>query len=200
MKMRDVGARAAMLLMLPMTMAWSQMAGTLTVQPESRLTVRGKSTMKDFECKAKTFAAAVATKMPDASAAVVQGKAGIESVALTVPAADLDCDNGTMNDHMRKAIKAKDHPMISFRLDSYDLAPQADSTRATLRGTLSLGGVDKPISIETTAKAGAAGALIVSGSYELRMTDWGLKPPSLMMGTMKVKEKVTVSFDIHLKP
>jgi hypothetical protein len=31
------------------------------------------------------------------------------------------------------------------------------------------------------------------------MTDYGLKAPTLMMGTMKVDEKVKVGFDLFLK-
>ncbi len=31
------------------------------------------------------------------------------------------------------------------------------------------------------------------------MKDYGVKPPSLMLGTMKVAEKVTVHFDLLLK-
>jgi hypothetical protein len=31
------------------------------------------------------------------------------------------------------------------------------------------------------------------------MKDWGVKPPSLMLGTMKVKEMVTINFDVTFK-
>jgi hypothetical protein len=31
------------------------------------------------------------------------------------------------------------------------------------------------------------------------MTEFGLKPPTLMLGTMKVDEKLTVGFDVVLK-
>ena len=39
----------------------------------------------------------------------------------------------------------------------------------------------------------------VKGVYDLRMTDFGLKAPSLMMGTMKVQDVVKVNFDLVLK-
>ena len=32
------------------------------------------------------------------------------------------------------------------------------------------------------------------------MTDYGVKPPSLMMGTMKVHDPVKLNFDVILKP
>jgi len=49
------------------------------------------------------------------------------------------------------------------------------------------------------ASEGASGMLHVVGTHELRMTEWGLKPPTLMLGTMKVDERVKVGFDLLLK-
>jgi hypothetical protein len=39
----------------------------------------------------------------------------------------------------------------------------------------------------------------VTGSYPLKMTEYGLKPPSLMFGRIKVAESVRVNFDLLLK-
>ena len=41
--------------------------------------------------------------------------------------------------------------------------------------------------------------LRVTGSYDLNMTEYGLKPPTLMFGRIKVGETVTVKFDLLLK-
>jgi polyisoprenoid-binding protein YceI len=116
-----------------------------------------------------------------------------------VPAEKLDCRNGTMNEHMRKALKAKEFPTIVFRAASYDLARTSDSVAITLNGSLTLGGVEKPITVTAQAKPGPDGTLVVFGTREVRMTEFGLKPPSLMLGTMKVDEKLTVGFEVVLK-
>ena len=51
------------------------------------------------------------------------GRKAIENaVDVTVPSEKMDCDNGTMNDHMRKALKVSDFPTIVFRLANYDVA------------------------------------------------------------------------------
>ena len=39
----------------------------------------------------------------------------------------------------------------------------------------------------------------MTGSYTVKMTEFGLKPPTLMMGTLKVNENVAVNFDLYLK-
>ena len=56
-----------------------------------------------------------------------------------------------------------------------------------------------PITIAATAKSAAAGVLQVSGVYELRMSDYGLKPPKLMMGAFKVDDPIKVNFDLLLQ-
>jgi polyisoprenoid-binding protein YceI len=104
-----------------------------------------------------------------------------------------------MNEHMRKALKAAQHPAIVFRVDTYELAKSADGVAVTLTGALTLGGVEKPVTINAKAKQGENGTLLVSGTHEVRMTEFGLKPPTLMLGTMKVDERVKVGFDIVLK-
>jgi polyisoprenoid-binding protein YceI len=100
---------------------------------------------------------------------------------------------------MRKALKAKDYPTVVFRAEAYDLARSNDSVAVTMTGTLTLGGVEKPITIKAQAKPGSNGTLVVSGTREVRMTEFGLKPPTLMLGTMKVDDRVTVGFDVVLK-
>ena len=171
----------------------------LDVQPESRLWISGTSTVRSVQCQASSFDAKVESAGSDAIASILAGEKAVSTVEVTVPAEKLDCRNGTMNEHMRKALKAKENPTIVFRASSYDLAKSDDGMAVTLNGTLTLGGVQKPIAIKANAKRNAEGALIVSGTREIRMTEFELKPPTLMLGTMKVDEKITVGFDVVLK-
>jgi len=186
-------------ILAPAIIAWSSARDSLTVQPQSRLWVEGTSTVRGFECKATSFQSHVEATGPTAVSAVLAGEKGVSGVELTIPIAQLDCGNGTMTDHMRKALKATENPEIVFHLSSYDLAKAADGVQATLNGTLNLGGVEKPIVVNADVKEGADGALHVVGVHEIMMKEYGLKPPSLMMGTMKVNERVKVRFDLLLK-
>jgi polyisoprenoid-binding protein YceI len=182
----------------PAAVAWTSAPAPLTLQPQSRLWINGTSTMRAFQCKAASIDARVDAGA-GAVSAVLAGEKAVRAVDVAVPAEKLDCGNGTMNDHMYKALKAKDHPTITFRLASYEVAKGGDGVQGTVTGTLTLGGVQKSITMSGTAKDDGAGALRVVGTHELRMTEYGLKPPSLMMGTMKVDERVKVSFDLLLK-
>jgi polyisoprenoid-binding protein YceI len=114
----------------------------------------------------------------------------VTAANVTVKTAELECGNNTMNEHMRKALKQTEHPTIAFKLGTYTLAPNG-----TLSGTLQIAGQELPIQIPATITEDG-GTIKVTGNKAINMKEWGIKPPSLMMGTMKVKEVVTINFDL----
>ena len=183
----------------PAVVAWTSLNTSLSLQPKSRLWVEGTSTVKSFSCQAPTVDATIEATSPDVASLITAGEKAVQTVELTIPVKTMDCKNGTMNEHMMKALKAKEHETIVFRLSSYDLAQVGEGTKVNLTGTLTLGGVQKTISMIANAKTADDGSLRVEGTHELRMKEYGLKPPTLMMGTMKVNELVKVRFDLLLK-
>lgn len=188
----------AALVLAPALVAWTAFE-SLTLQPQSRLWVTGTSTVRSFECKAGALETSVEAEGAGAVQAVLAGQKAVKTVQVKVPAAKLDCANGTMNGHMMKAIKGADHPTIEFRVASYDIEKGAAGVTGKLNGTLDLGGVKKPITVVAAGRREADGTLRVTGSHELKLSDYSLKAPSLMMGTMKVGNTVTVHFDLLLK-
>ena len=168
------------------------------LQPQSRLWIDGTSTIRSFSCKADDVNAVVETNDLNAIPTLLSGDKGVKAVRVTVPAERMDCGNGTMNEHMRKALKVAESPTITFTLSDYDVAKNADGITGTINGTLDLGGVKKSISFKANGRS-EGGMLHIDGAYDLRMTDYGLKPPKLMFGRIKVGETVKVNFDLLLK-
>jgi len=188
----------ALAILVPVSGAWTVANEQLVLQPQSRLWIDGTSTIRSFTCKAAEVNAVVEVNGANVIPSLLTGEKGVKAVEVTVPAEKMDCGNGKMNDHMRNALKVSDNPTITFSLTNYDVAKNADGISGTINGTLDLGGVKKPISLQATG-APVGDMLHVSGVYELRMTDYGLKPPSLMFGRIKVGETVKVGFDLLLK-
>jgi hypothetical protein len=172
---------------------------TIDVESTSRIWVKGTSSVRAFECQVPVFESRMVSASDDAVAAILAGEKAIDSIALAIPSMSLDCRNGSMNGHMRKAINAADGDTIGFTVSSYSLTSAEQGMNVTLEGSLALGGVTKPVTVAALAKAGPEGTVQVTGSHELNMRDYGLKPPTLMFGTMKVHDKVTVGFDLLLK-
>lgn len=169
----------------------------LQLKDGSRLWFDGTSTVRSWSCEAPRIDAAIdgAANTP---AAVLAGEKAVTKVELTFPVAQLDCDNRTMNNHMLKALNAERHQQIRFTLADYALTAGAPAS-GQLQGSLLLNGQTRPITVPAQFAA-ANGALRVTGAYELKMTDWGVEPPRLMMGTLRVGETITVHFDLLLQP
>jgi len=173
----------------------------LSAKAPSRISVAGTSTVRDWKCEATQIEAAVTGARIAMTASAKEVTAAAKHAELTVPVAQLECHNGTMNEHMRNALKADAHQTIQYRITHWDLTPRGDDEGVlTTSGTLAMAGAEKPISVELTAKRIADRTWRLTGSKTLKMTEWGMKPPSLMMGTMKVRDPVTVTFDIVLEP
>jgi polyisoprenoid-binding protein YceI len=143
-------ALATLIGLAPAAIAWRSAGDTLTLTPQSRLWIDGKSTVRKFSCKAPVFTAEV-DAAPGAVSAVLGGAKAVHAVTVTVPAEKMDCGNGTMNEHMLKALKVKDAPTIEFKLTGYDVAKGSAGVQGTLDGTLTLGGRTRPVSIAAQA-------------------------------------------------
>lgn len=179
---------------------WATEQVALSLAPTSDLWFSGTSTVRSWKCKAPVMTAAVDAASPEVAKAILAGEKAVRTVRLTIPSAKLDCDNGTMNGHMQKALNVDKQPSIIFALSTYELAGAAAARTGTLQGTLSINGMEQPITLQTTFADAGAGALRVKGTYVLQMTKFGVKPPTLMLGTMKVGDDVTVGFDLVVKP
>jgi polyisoprenoid-binding protein YceI len=188
-------AFAAVMVLAPVRFA----ADDLVAQPQSRIWVEGTSTIKAFQCTVPNFTINVKASGAEAVSAVLAGQKAVRTVELTIPAAKIECGNGTMNEHMRTAIKAEESPTIRFTLASYDVAKAGDGVQGMVRGSLALGGAEHPIDVSAVATDAGNGAMRIVGGYEVALSAFDLKRPSLMFGRIKVGDKVQVKFDFVFK-
>lgn len=198
MRRHTTWAVAALLGLAPATIAAKTAAESLTMQPQSRLWFDGTSTVRKWSCSAPAFDVDVQSA-PGGIPGVLSALRVVQSATVRVPAAKLECGNGTMNDHMKKALQVGAHPTIEFRMTGYEVTKGGSGVEGTLNGTLVIAGQPRPISIPAEARGDAGGTLRVTGATEVDMTQHGVKPPTLMMGTLKTGPKVTVRFDLAFK-
>ena len=172
--------------------AFAQMPAPSASQPLAsniQLYLEGTSTVRGFKCTAKTISAKVITDASNPADVAVSDL--VATAKVVIPVAGIDCENDTMNGHLRKALTDKD---ISFALSDYTVT----GSNVVLKGTLSIAGRDQAIEIPGTLTTDAAGVR-VKATKTIDMTQWGVKPPSLMMGTMKVRPAVNITFDAMVK-
>lgn len=175
-------------------------AAPFQLQPESRLWVEGTSTVRSFTCQATDLRGTVAPAAGATGLAIAELQSSVSGATVVASVAGLDCGNGTMNGHLRKALEAPQHPNITFTMASHRVGGAASPAQVTMNGNLRIAGQEKPVTIQAQAVQEPNGGLRVRGSKEIAMTEFGVRPPSLMLGTMKVGDRVTVHFDVLLKP
>ena len=114
-----------------------------------------------------------------------------------IPVASLKSGEKGLDKNMLKAMNAEKHPDVLFTLAKYE--PVQTSTTGvmttTASGELTISGQTKPATLELEFAPGPGG-LRVRGAYALKMSDFGIAPPKLFLGTIKVRDPVTVRFDL----
>ncbi|HEX6588559.1 MAG TPA: YceI family protein [Longimicrobiales bacterium] len=155
------------------------------------ITLSGGSTVRDWSCAVTAFDATV--RSPGSVAAPMPN--GQETAAFNIPVNGIDCRNRTMNGHLREALHGERHPNIQFELTRYTIV---DGTTIRAQGNLTVGGRATPIEVAASYTA-ADGTLRVHGTKSLRMTELGVRPPTLMLGTLKVDDEVTITFDLTIR-
>ena len=116
----------------------------------------------------------------------------LHAFEIAVPAAKLTSDKEGLDKNMHKALKAQEHPEITFRLVRLEAKDAVGPMRAV--GVLKIAGVEREIALDLKRERKDNG-LLVKGEIQLLMTDFGIAPPKAMLGMLKTDPKVTVTFE-----
>lgn len=188
---------ALLLLLAPPALAAGGVG--LVAGPGSRLWLEGTSTLHPYSSTATAVLAELKIEAAGAAGALAAAQAGKPaSLSLAVPVAGLKSEHSGLDKNLRAALKAEEFPEIAFTLDAYRKAPEG-SGRFLATGKLSVAGRSNPIELEV-ALAARDGVLLVEGEEPLLMTDYGIKPPKMMLGAIKTGDRVVVKFRLELAP
>jgi polyisoprenoid-binding protein YceI len=171
----------------------------LNIDSESLLQVSGTSTVHAWTCGVETFEGAI-----EADPAAAPASSLVEAltrVQVTVPIAGLECRNGTMNKKAHEALGGKSHPTIQYALTSARVASiDADGwTVLDTAGRLTIGGAERPIQMLVRGLALPDGRYRFTGSVSVKMSDFDVKPPTAMLGTMRTGDAVDIEFDVQAR-
>lgn len=121
----------------------------------------------------------------------------LTSVSFTVPTARITVLDPHMDPGKRAQVQANmvgpevldtaKYPEITFKSTSINAA----SGGWDVTGDLTLHGVTRPIQLHVTETGGR-----YQGSTTLKQTDFGIRPITIVGGTVKVKDVVQIDFDI----
>lgn len=121
----------------------------------------------------------------------------VSQVVVKIPVISIKSTKGKIMDNKTyDAFDYKKNPEIVFALKAQTINPK--NSTMELAGSLAMAGVVKPVNVTVTYKVLSSGELQIIGSKKIVMTDFGMEPPTAMMGTIKVGNDVSVYFEITL--
>ncbi|WP_407428307.1 YceI family protein [Arcticibacter sp.] len=173
------------------TVAFTQRsaAQTYKIAPGSEIKVAGTSNIHDWTMQTNTIAG-------DAQVTLT-GKdlTDVKALTFNIAVKNLKGKEDLLNSRAHKAMKADKFPAIAFKLNSATVS--GDIVKGT--GALTIAGVTKDITVQGKASENADGSISLSGTRKIKMSEYGIQPPSFMLGALKVADEINVIYTLKLK-
>jgi len=160
----------------------------MLIPSESKVTISGTSNLHEWEEKVKTFDVTMLFQPQGADIT------SISKVSFVSKSVSVVSENSIMTGKTHDALQVEKHPDIVFRSSEASILDlQGNNLKGSVSGDLILNGVTKRIVISFTGVL-SGDKMEISGTQLLNMTDFGIKPPTAMFGTLKTGDKVEVTF------
>jgi polyisoprenoid-binding protein YceI len=198
--MKKTSFAGVALITLAVAAAGAQETARVAVSPESKLWIEGTSNLHGWSCKATTLDAAVEIDPAAAAQVAVAPPKALKKVHVKVPVKSIKCGHGGMDDNVYKALKADDSPEISYILATFEAVPgeAKDSFMLHTVGSLTIAGKENKVSMDVAATRLPDGTVKATGMVPIKMTDFGIKPPTAIFGRLKTGDDVKVNFELSI--
>lgn len=158
-----------------------------------KLAINGTSTMHDWSSSATNVT--VQGDFVINNGVIEKITAGAVNVVVT--SIKSHKNSGLMDSRTHETLKADKYPNITYAVSKISNIQQSGGeATGTVSGTLTIGGVGKPTDVVLKMKVLPNGDIEVKGNKKILMSNHGIKPPSFMLGALKVGDEV--SLDIYV--
>lgn len=174
------------------------------VHADSRFWIKGEATTHDFTCVVERVEG-TATLPPASEAETTTSRQpsrseGQAQALVRVPVEAFDCGNSRMTADLKETLQMEAHPTIRLELVHASVVGpvvgRAGWHRIEALGTLTIAGTKRLRRIHLIGRAMGDDRYRVQGCHTLRMTYFGIEPPTKALGLIKVKNRVEVQFDL----
>ena len=161
-------------------------AQTLAIK-SSAVTINGETNVNhDFAIKATEVKGkmTVADNLP-------------KSLTVEIPVRSLISGEKLMDKKTHEAFNEPKNPTILFNMTELNsLQVNGENIAVTVTGNLSLKGETKKVTLKADGKEVSPGVYTFQGKLPVKMSAYGMKAPTAMLGTMKTKDLVTVNYKV----
>lgn len=157
----------------------------------SKLTISGTSSLHDWDIIAEQQKGQIVLN--------ISNELKIEKLTLEVTAESLKSGKGAMDKNTYKALNTSKHKSINFQLTDVKQIKMSenDSYNIEMAGNLTIAGVTKKLNLQLDMQV-ASDKVTLNGKKAFKMTDFGIKPPKALLGTITTGDEVTITFNTVL--
>jgi hypothetical protein len=171
----------------------------LTVHESSRFWIQGQASIKSFTCvvdRVEGEARMLADRKRLSSSADEQQV----TVTLTVPVRAFDCGREGMTEDLQETLRMEEHPEIQFELVHARAGPATDSSASwreiEVLGPLTIAGTKRLLHYNVVGRTYGPNHARTRGCKTIKMTYFGIEPPTKAFGLIKVDNRIDVKFDL----
>lgn len=202
-----IGILLLAILVIPSQLAGAQQIATrngeIVIEPSGALWLTGSASIVDYRCYAESLDGSGIIENIAQPTQNIQGHGDVH-IKVTIPVKALECGKKKMNQDMYEALKADDHPKITFRLLKADLLNKSthpDSVgwmKIRAHGLLTIAGVTDTTDLVVHGQVIGQNRFRVKGMKPLNMDTFNIKPPTALFGLIKADEELSVHFDVSV--
>lgn len=176
----------------------SSMMVSFEIDDRSSLNIAGETNVNSFDC-AWTDRFSKATVL---MTCVEGGNVMLfDKAALLLRTSGLDCDNELMNEDLRKTMKADQYPFIVVSLESVkiingSLKNIGESAMLKAEALFTITNVRRKVILDVKARRESENQFRFTSTVSIQMTDYGIEPPSVLLGLIKVRDNISLNFDL----
>lgn len=159
-------------------------------EKNSKLSVLGTSSLHDWEMEAIGFTAETGLKLDGNAVSEIQ------YIKFSAPVSGLNSGNNTMDNKAHDALREKKFPQIKFTLKG-DGSPALFGKSVKLTGMLTIAGKTKEFNVPVDFTISSDRKFTASGKAHLKMSDFGIEPPTAFFGTLKTGNEVEMKFNFE---
>lgn len=155
------------------------------------VTIHGTSNLHSWKEKVETVSGEAIIHLND------DGSFDLNTMTVRMDVRSIKSEKGTvMNNNTYKALKGNENPQIIFTLSFpvQSIPVKSDHQFISAKGNLSIAGITKAVDIKVSVLLQEHQKLFFEGSQTLRMTDYNIKPPVAILGTLKTGNEITINF------
>ncbi|MDB5252780.1 MAG: YceI family protein [Flaviaesturariibacter sp.] len=159
------------------------------------VSVTGTSSLHNWEMKSTKASC-------DAIITLGVNKISFSSLSFAVPVESLKSGHSTMDKNAYRAMNTKKNAGISFVISSVNsiTASSANTYKFNGTGKLTIGGVTKLTPMTATLVYNPADkSFTCTGTKTFNMSEYGIKPPTAVLGTIKTGDAISIHYAIRIK-